>query len=586
MMRVITQRLLGASALFHIVASTVVCMAFCAPSFAQSVITPCMKGSLPCQTARSPANNSVQLPVGVFNSMFPDYLPGMAHPDGPYGRGITPPGGYLQTIPNGIRVFNSVGEDTDFIFNSKAGRYESEFVARQDFPKLSKVGAQFQLLGEDGSVVVYGGPGAQKGSILAPSQAKDPHGRVLFSASYNPATLAPTKITTAASGVTTFSSDGSGRVTSMTTSDGQKYQLSYSPKGELTTIQSTGFKQTLAYDLNGNITSISINSGGAIDNAFFTYADHNVLTGIGDAQGKATALSYTDKTVISKDVNSGAFSKKEYQTFFGKLSVPVRWDLGTGSADQSGMLQFAATLNSLGLPTSITDSMGQVTKYSYDGQYVKEIIEPPGLKTTVSRDPKNDNRITSVQQGEVSSSLRWQGAKLASLSRAVAGNEVSSMEISPAPSGDTTKERNTIYISYDQSSPRKGSIGSVTTTTGVTTLRRATDGTLSSVVENGITTTFSTNIASDGTLDNVARQGGLAWTFTSSPSGKIERVFGKSDGSIVNTHTMTTKGGATKGSVDIVTTATTSDAMTTGKRTADWNVTGPGARSVKGGVSK
>ena len=249
------------------------------------------------------------------------------------------------------------------------------------------------------------------------------------------------------------------------------------------------------------------------------------------------------------------------------------------------MVQFATVLNSLGLPTSVTDAMGQTTKYSYDGQYAREITEPNGRRTTVTRDAKNDHRITTIQQGDVTSTLRWNGAKLVSLSRTVSGNEVSSMEISSGASGDTTKERNTIYVSYDQSSPRKGSIASVTAANGVTTLSR-TDDTLSSVVENGVTTTFLTTISPDGTLKNVARQGSLAWSFASSPSGTMEKVFGTSDGLIVNSRTTTPRGGATKGSVAISTSTVTSGALITGSRSANWDVSGPGKKSFKGGVTK
>lgn len=318
--------------------------------------------------------------------------------------------------------------------------------------RFNSSGALTSMVDRNGNSIsyAYGGPGGLVSSVT------DTQGRVTLFA-YNASNLVSTvtdpagrvhqygydaakNLTTYADpggGLTTFDYDGNKNLTKLTTPAGREVAFAYDATKRVTSMS----RPLMA----GNpATRFAYNSGNTVvtdarsNNTTYTFDPVGRTTGVTDANGVATSLSYTSSSNVGQyqtgngsttttfgydNVNnlnhllaqSGAYSELDYddannpysptgvtdpQNNTTTLAYDSKGNLLTATNQLASQNQVQLTYNADGTVSTSSDARSQTTAYGYDSRGNMASVTPPAPlgDTTVGYD--SISRMTSLTDGK------------------------------------------------------------------------------------------------------------------------------------------------------------------------------------------
>lgn len=176
-------------------------------------------------------------------------------------------------------------------------------------------------------------------------------------------------------------------VTKATDSTGRSATYDYDASGNLSSFTDpAGAQTTISYDSQHRVTSVTPAGGGSTANTYDT--NSRVIKQV-DPLGRVTTFDYADgQTTVT--VPSG--TKRVLQYF---NSLLVRETVAAGSPEEATTLYSFDNANNL---MSLTDPLGNQTRYTYDAQgHVLSIAEPNYRTTKFEYDsPGNVSKVTDA----------------------------------------------------------------------------------------------------------------------------------------------------------------------------------------------
>ena len=179
--------------------------------------------------------------------------------------------------------------------------------------------------------------------------------------------------------------DENGRLIKTIDADGNEIVYDHNLYGreEIITDRNGGVTRYI-YDQNGNVLSQTDPMGNTVTN---TYDSNGNLTAKTDAMGNITSYTYNNGSIATLTDAEGNVVKNTFDTNGRVLSINA---MGTD------MLSFTYD-DETGEITSMTDALGNITSYDYDGKNLKSVSDNIGtyLKMTYN----SDGEVISISNG-------------------------------------------------------------------------------------------------------------------------------------------------------------------------------------------
>ena len=204
-----------------------------------------------------------------------------------------------------------------------------------------------------------------------------------------------------------------GRITSLSDGQGRTIELTWVDGRVATAADQAGREVQYAYDGTGNLQSATLPDSSVVS---YVYDGQRRVTTIGHANGGTTTNEYDAQSRVVRQVDP-----------LGRATTFAYAPNATTTTDASGMLNVerysfgqlvsvtrgdGASVNSTVSYTygpdrevqTVTDALGRVTRYAYDGQGNRtSITDPLGRVTTATYDQFNNPLMVTNPAGETSS---------------------------------------------------------------------------------------------------------------------------------------------------------------------------------------
>lgn len=188
----------------------------------------------------------------------------------------------------------------------------------------------------------------------------------------------------------TFTYNANNQILTETEAEGGVFAYTYDGSNRPQTLSTEGETTTFAYDGNGNPTSITDGDGNTLQS--FVYDGAGNPTQV-TTNGGTVDLTYdaSGNLVQTQTDPSGQMTTYGYDAL-GRLTsrAATRTVSGSTTTETTNIV-----LNANGLPTQVTDPLGNVTQYAYDGNSRRiSATDPRGNITTFEYDARgNLNRV-------------------------------------------------------------------------------------------------------------------------------------------------------------------------------------------------
>src|SRR6185312_7748140 len=181
-----------------------------------------------------------------------------------------------------------------------------------------------------------------------------------------------------------YSRDSLGRLTHVQDVHGRYFNLTYNPAGFVATLSDSGGRtSSYSYDGQGHMTSVA----GPLGTTAYQYDTSNRMTKITYPNGGVHDYTYDGQNrVLTED--DGAGQNALSYAYYASSSVV------TDALGRATLYQYQVT-QGLHLLTSVTDSAGHVTSYTYDSNLnMASMTDPLGRTTRYTHDANGNVTVT------------------------------------------------------------------------------------------------------------------------------------------------------------------------------------------------
>lgn len=197
---------------------------------------------------------------------------------------------------------------------------------------------------------------------------------------------------------------GLARITRRRSPDGFVVEYRYDERARLGEVHdASGRVVKLEHDTRGRLRRVwlpSANGEGHRQHAEYLYDDAGDLVEQRDAAGKPMKFGYDRHLLVSERDRNGLTFYFKYDGYGRYARCVETWGIDPAGDDEAGIYHHLIDYNRKGRTTSVTNSLGQVTVYKYDGAFmVTEIVDAKGGTTVYEYDHAHRERAVTNPLG-------------------------------------------------------------------------------------------------------------------------------------------------------------------------------------------
>ncbi|MEM6290962.1 MAG: DUF6531 domain-containing protein [Myxococcota bacterium] len=184
---------------------------------------------------------------------------------------------------------------------------------------------------------------------------------------------------------------GLARIVRQRTPAGQVVEYRYDERARLAEVHDAGGRVVkFEHDVRGRLTRIWLPAAGGEghrQHAEYRYDESGDLAEVRDAAGKPMQFGYDRHLLVRERDRNGLTFYFKYDGYGRFARCVETWGIDPAGDAEQGIYHHLIDYNRKGRTATVTNSLGEVTVYSYDGAFmVTSVIDPAGGTTTYEYD--------------------------------------------------------------------------------------------------------------------------------------------------------------------------------------------------------